>query len=357
MGQSRWRSATHERALECLEALDRAQRVGPGVHRDVRRDLVVARARRVQLAADGPDELVSRRSIAMWMSSSSGREREGPAVELLGHAVQPGQQLVAIGVGDDPGRRQHRRVRPRLLDVVGPEAPVEPDRGVELLEDRVLGLGEARHGSASCQRMELQVRRARRDDEAAAGLLYASAAPYYDAFAGSERRARRLLEALWPTPGHTASHAVSHVAVLDGEVVGVLSGFPLADSGALANRFISESLRRMPPWRWPRVARHLHAAGRLTPRPPSDALYVDGLAVAPQARRRGVATALLAEAERLARAAGASGVALDTGVANAAARALYDGAGYAITEVRMAPDAGTVRAIGGPGFVSYFRPV
>ncbi len=204
------------------------------------------------------------------------------------------------------------------------------------------------------------MRAARRDDEVGPALLYASAAPYYDAYAGSSRRARRLLESIWARPGHTASHEVCRVAVAGagrGEVVGVLAGFPLADSGTLANGFVRESMRRLGPWRWPGVWRHLRAAGRLSPRPPGRAYYVDALAVVEGARRRGVARLLLEDARRSALAAGASGVALDTGVGNTAGRALYEACGFEKVEVRTTLDPATARAIGGPGFVSYFRAV
>ena len=204
--------------------------------------------------------------------------------------------------------------------------------------------------------MELEVRAARRDDVAAAGLLYESAAPYYDAYAGGERRARRMLARVWPHPGHTASYEISRVAVTRGEVVGVLAGFLLTESDGLANRFIALSVRRLPPWRWPGVFRHLSAASRLTPHPPRDAFYVDGLAVAAAARRRGVASLLLDAASATAKVNGASGVALDTGLDNAGARALYEAIGFKRHDVRTAPDARTARAIGGRGFVSYYRP-
>ena len=49
---------------------------------------------------------------------------------------------------DDPAAREHPRVGERLLDVVGRQAEVERDRRVQRLEERVLGLGEARHGRA-----------------------------------------------------------------------------------------------------------------------------------------------------------------------------------------------------------------
>jgi ribosomal protein S18 acetylase RimI-like enzyme len=205
--------------------------------------------------------------------------------------------------------------------------------------------------------MDLEVRAARRDDVAAAGLLYESAAPYYNAYAGSERRARRMLASVWQVPGHTASYEFARVAVLDDDVIGVLAGFLLRESDGLANRFISLSVRHLPPWRLVGVMRHLRAAGRLTPRPPRDAFYVDGLAVAEHARRRGVASALLDAASATAAARGASGVALDTGLANTGARALYEAVGFERRDVRTAPDPRTARAIGGLGFVSYFRAV
>ena len=62
-----------------------------------------------------------------------------------------------------------------------------------------------------------------------------------------------------------------------------------------------------------------------------DAALLGRLAVDPGARRRGVGEAILAEAERCARAAGARRVSLH---AQVAARGLYDRAGY---EPRSAP--------------------
>lgn len=58
-----------------------------------------------------------------------------------------------------------------------------------------------------------------------------------------------------------------------------------------------------------------------------DCAFVEALGVEPEDRRRGVARALMREAERQARAAGRIG--LSVGVDNAAARALYRSLGYA----------------------------
>jgi ribosomal protein S18 acetylase RimI-like enzyme len=203
--------------------------------------------------------------------------------------------------------------------------------------------------------MELSVRPARPDD-ACVALLYESAQPYYDAYAGSPAQAQRLLGHVFPQRGHAASYELCRVALADGAVAGVLIGFPVRDADRLARRFVRLTLPRLPPWRLLGTVRHLRAAGTLAPRPPLQAYYFDALAVDPRFRRRGVARRLLAEAEAQAARIGLRGVALDTGLANAPARALYAAYGFAERDVRHAADDRVARAVGGPGFVSYFKP-
>lgn len=202
--------------------------------------------------------------------------------------------------------------------------------------------------------MDLHVRAARPDDPAA-GLLYESARAYYDAYAGAEPRARRMVCAVYPRPDHTASHAICRVAVLGEEVVGVVAGFPVEDGQRLARRFLRLTARRMPPWQWPALWRHLRAARGLAPTPPPGSWYVDALAVAGPAQRRGVARALLDDVARHAGEYGAAGVALDTGLENTAAQALYEACGFERRDVRRAASPAAARAIGGAGFVSYFK--
>jgi ribosomal protein S18 acetylase RimI-like enzyme len=202
--------------------------------------------------------------------------------------------------------------------------------------------------------MPLAVRPATAADPADA-LLYLSAKPYYDAYAGSEARARSLLAAVYGRPGHAASFEVCEVAELDGELAGVVAWFPVGEGDERARRFVSLTAPRVPPWRWPALLRHLRAAGTVSPHPPPGTLYVDALAVDPAHRRRGVARALLDRAEQVATAQELSGVALDTGLHNEPARALYAASGYREREIRRAPDAATAAAIGGPGFVSYVK--
>jgi ribosomal protein S18 acetylase RimI-like enzyme len=202
--------------------------------------------------------------------------------------------------------------------------------------------------------MDVAVRPATPADPADA-LLYVSAKPYYDAYAGGEERARAMLSAVYRRSGHAASYDVCAVAEVGGELAGVLAAFPVSEGDQRARRFVRLTVPRLPPWRWPALLRHLRAAGLVSPHPPHRTLYVDALAVDPAFRRRGVARALLAHAERRAAGDGLAGVSLDTGVHNAPARALYATAGYREREVRHAPSAVVARAIGGPGFVSYLK--
>jgi hypothetical protein len=65
--------------------------------------------------------------------------------------------------------------------------------------------------------MDVVVRPATPTD-AAPPLLYESARPYYDAYMGGERRARRLLAAVYGLGRHTASWDSCWVAEAEGRV-------------------------------------------------------------------------------------------------------------------------------------------
>jgi ribosomal protein S18 acetylase RimI-like enzyme len=205
--------------------------------------------------------------------------------------------------------------------------------------------------------MAFTVRPARPGDRAGPRLLYLSAQPYYDAYTGAPERSQRMLEAIWPKPGHTAGHDRCRLLEADGEVAGAMVGFPAPEGDALARRFLVVSLLRLAVWRWPHVVRHLRASAEVMPVPPPRSFYVDALAVDPAFRRRGVATALLADAEELAARDGLAGVALDTGLSNRAAQALYEAYGFSVRGERRAPDGRVAAAIGGPGFISYYKPL
>jgi ribosomal protein S18 acetylase RimI-like enzyme len=204
--------------------------------------------------------------------------------------------------------------------------------------------------------MEVTVRPAALDD-GAEDLLYVSAQRYYDAYAGGEAPARRMIRRVHAKPGHPASVSLARVAEAEGRVVGVIVGFPAGDGETLARRFLTLTAPRIPPWRWPRLLRHLNAAAGMSPTPALGSWYVDALAVAEDVRRQGVARALLADAEAIAREHGTTGMSLDTGLENAPARRLYVASGYEQRDVRRARDERAARAIGGAGFVGFFKPL
>jgi ribosomal protein S18 acetylase RimI-like enzyme len=195
----------------------------------------------------------------------------------------------------------------------------------------------------------VEVRRAEPRDFPAAGLLlHRSAATMYDRFAGGRERALALLERSLREPGNASSADVVWVAELDGAVVGAMAAFPVAEALARSRAFLGLALRVAPPWRWPLALSLFWAGGRASPTPPARAFYVDALATDAAFERRGVASALLAEADRLARARKLPAVALDTTVTNVGARALYARAGYSEVAYRAA-------GRGLPGFVALVK--
>ena len=100
------------------------------------------------LPPTGPATSVTRRSTAMWMSSSSSRNGKRALRQLGRDRVERRQQGIAVGAGDDVARREHARVGAGLGDVLAPQAPVEAEGAVERDEQRVRRLGEARHAAA-----------------------------------------------------------------------------------------------------------------------------------------------------------------------------------------------------------------
>ena len=196
----------------------------------------------------------------------------------------------------------------------------------------------------------LVVRAAREEDEqAAVRLLYISAQRTYDRYAGDEAGAARVLSAAYRRHGTNVSRDVVTLAELDGEVVGVLAAFPLREAESRARAFMRLAVGRTPPWRWPRMLRGAAPEQPRRPAPP-EALYIDALATAEHVRRRGVASALLAEAERRAAGAGFTHVALQTEQDNEEAQALYRRHGFEETGRR--PPTGDT-----PGYIGLAKRV
>jgi ribosomal protein S18 acetylase RimI-like enzyme len=195
------------------------------------------------------------------------------------------------------------------------------------------------------------VRRARPGDAPAiARLLHLSAADMYDRFSGGRERAMRVLERSVAEPGNASSAEVVWLVDMDGDVAGAMAAFPVDEAAARSRAFLGLALRGAPPWRWPTALYLYWAGGRAAPSPPASAFYIDALATDPAFRRRGVARALLAEAERVARERGLPNLALDTTIANETARSLYASEGF--DEVAYRPPGR-----GLPGFVALVKPL
>jgi hypothetical protein len=121
-------------------------------HRQVGHDLVVAGAGSVQAPADRTGDL---RQAALDRHVDVlvvGGELKAVLGELRRDRLEAGEQRVAVRLGDDPPGGEHLRVRARLGDVLRPEAPIEGDRGVQVLEVRILRFTEAGQAVQSSHR-------------------------------------------------------------------------------------------------------------------------------------------------------------------------------------------------------------
>jgi len=194
------------------------------------------------------------------------------------------------------------------------------------------------------------IRPAAQDGDAVAELIHATSEAMYERFAGDRASSLRALRAAFHRTGSPASREVVWVAEEEGRVTGAMAAFPAAELDHRMRRFLRLLMWRTPPWTWRDTLRLYRLGAELAPPPPPDAFYVDSLATGPRHQRRGVASALLAEAERRARDLGHPAVALETAADNAAARALYEATGFTIVDER-APKAGL------PGFAAYIKEV
>jgi GNAT superfamily N-acetyltransferase len=191
----------------------------------------------------------------------------------------------------------------------------------------------------------VSVRRARPDDVAAAELVFDAAADAYTPLAGSAERARRILTRMWSRPGHSASFEHALVAEVDGEITGVLIGFPARDRYALHRRLLLASVRDLSITRWPLLIVGLPLLVLLSPRPPRDSYYVGTIAIARNARRRGVASTLGYWVERDARERGFRVVVAHTGTRHAVARRALENYGLQVLKARR------------NGYALYVKPI
>ncbi|HEX8645479.1 MAG TPA: hypothetical protein VF715_01170 [Thermoleophilaceae bacterium] len=180
----------------------------------------------------------------------------------------------------------------------------------------------------------VEVRPARPDDTAAAELVFIAAAPAYTRLAGSAERARRIVGLMWSLPGHSASFEHALVAEVDGAIGGVLIGFPVRDRYRLHRALLRKSLRHLSPRRWPLLVAALPRIVLASPRPPRGAYYIGTIAIAWQARHRGVATTLGRHTEADIEERGFRQVVAHTGTGHALARLALEGYGFRLRRAR-----------------------
>jgi hypothetical protein len=89
-----------------------------GVEPQVGGHLVVAAAAGVELAAGGAASSVTRRSTAVWMSSSAGPNANVPASSSSAHLVQGTEDRTGLVVIEQAAPDQASDVRARAGDVV-----------------------------------------------------------------------------------------------------------------------------------------------------------------------------------------------------------------------------------------------
>jgi ribosomal protein S18 acetylase RimI-like enzyme len=181
-----------------------------------------------------------------------------------------------------------------------------------------------------------------------APLLYGVSPEAHDRFAGGRERAMRLITAGLERRGTSGSTEVVSVAEVAARPVGVVCCFPVWEGEKRAAALTEIGLSTAPIWRRVRMMRFLRRVERATPAPPAESLYIDALGTAPEFRRRGVASALLAAAEDRARRLGLGLLALETETGNDAARALYEAFGFRTQEVGA-------RLRGLPQYVAYVK--
>ena len=169
-----------------------------------------------------------------------------------------------------------------------------------------------------------------------------------------------MLEAIWAADGpHGELRQLPRGGRATARSRASMVAFRAEDGDALARRFLAARVLRLPAW-------------QLAARPAPPARVGRGHARAARAdavrrragrrrrahRRAGVATrAARPTPSARPRQRGLRGVSLDTGLQNTGAQALYEAYGFTRGGERRAPTTRSPRAVGGPGFVSYFKPL
>lgn len=187
--------------------------------------------------------------------------------------------------------------------------------------------------------MELTLRPAEVEDApAGTALLARSMARFGDCLLGLGDHQRQLavLDNFWRREGNRFSHRLAHLALLDGQIAGLVLSYGGTRSLAL-NLGVARRIFKV--YTLPQALRFgwlgLRMAGynEVTPRE----YLLSNLAVFPWAEGQGVGRRLLQLADQLARAAGFTRITLTVELGNERARALYLSHGYRVIQRHPTP--------------------
>lgn len=195
--------------------------------------------------------------------------------------------------------------------------------------------------------MKTQVIPARpdRDEKEAAELIWTVDVPLMSYLFHDEETWARLLTTDWPNENGLGCHARTHLAVDDGQVVGVL----VCHDPLTLDEFFEQSMRRWTETEPEETSSHLEAAfmmmDRLFPHPRPNQHYILDIAVSPSQRNKGLGRRLMATAIDQAKALGRSSVCLDVAADNPAVE-FYTALGMNIEVETRVPDLDKNHGVG-----------
>jgi ribosomal protein S18 acetylase RimI-like enzyme len=193
------------------------------------------------------------------------------------------------------------------------------------------------------------------DAPQAAPLIYAAGPALFSAvFGPPERAILRFFTALFRLPRNPFSYENGIVAEQGGRIVGLALAADAAERRRIGRRLFWLAPRLRGPFALLRQFPNAWDIMACTSVPPSASFYLSILAVAPESRRQGIGSLLLAEVRRRAEAAGSPVLALHTEIDNHTAQRLYQRHGYIETYRKAAKKADRT---GVQGFVMMELPL
>ena len=125
--------ASDDRSGQLVHGRDRFFALPARPEPQVGRDLIVARAARVQLTADGADKGAQPRLYVHVYVFFFAIPEELTALDFASNLLQTRNDRQRFAVAEHAGARQTFGVRERPCDVLAPQLPIDIDAGVEAL--------------------------------------------------------------------------------------------------------------------------------------------------------------------------------------------------------------------------------